>query len=98
MCLSVNQVDTLWHIASTWLTLAIRGGFVGSFVMKLGLNGGKQTQIGMRQKFSGAEAVHEILIDIQLQVGDSLADLMDLVMVCIGLKGQGGASQRAVPQ
>jgi len=66
--------------------------------MKLRLNGGKQTQIGMRQKFSGAEAVHEILIDIEFQVGDSFTDLMDLVMLCTGLKREGGTAQRAVSQ
>ena len=37
----------------------------------------------MRQKFSGAEAVHEILIDVELHVSDTVADVTDFLVVSV---------------
>ena len=52
----------------------------------------------MRQKFGGAEAIHEVLIDVELQIGDAVADLFDVLVIFIGFKRQGRTLKRAVSQ
>ena len=55
----------------------------------------------MRQELGGAEAVHEFLVDVELQVGDAVADAVDVFQKinrseCQGRTAQGAVSQRFV--
>ena len=52
----------------------------------------------MRQEFCSAEAIHEILIDVELHVSNALADPIGLIVIFVGLKRQGCTAQRTVSQ
>jgi MFS family permease len=56
----------------------------------------KKVRICMRQKFGGAEAIHKILIDVELQIGDAVANLFDGHVIFIRFKRQGRTFKRAV--
>ena len=50
----------------------------------------------MRNKFGSTEAVHELLIDVQLQIGDPVPDPVDFCQAVRRCQRQGGTAQRAV--
>ena len=52
----------------------------------------------MRQKFSRAEPVHEVLINIQFQIGDAVADTVYFFEQFTGFKDASRAAEAAVSQ
>ena len=47
----------------------------------------------MGDEFGGGEAVHEVLVDVEFEVGDGVADLVDFFRGVAGDQGQGGVAQ-----
>ena len=54
--------------------------------------------IRVGQEFGRGEAVHKVLVYVQLHVGDAIADLIDAVEARWILQHPCGAAQRAVAQ
>ena len=64
----------------------------------LNFDRGKPVGVGVGQEFGGTEAVHEFLVDVELQIGDSIPDIVNNIETVFRGERQGGSAQGAVAQ